>query len=153
MNSHDKRNSFKFPDGGLLKIKGVVGEAEIRNLTQFDAKGEPYLFVVKNGKATNVTIGRGTQLESVVRTLDKYGLKCTSREFAILPYNHKKGEFSTHGDSGSIVVDRDGRIVGLLTAGSGSIEVIDVTYITPCFWLQKRIKQAFPNSYLYPMVD
>lgn len=145
----DGRTSFGFPTGGLLKIKGVVGEDEIRSPKQLDANGEECLLVIKNGRATNVTLGRGSGLESVVRTLDKYNLKQTSREFAIYPYSHKDGPFSAPGDSGSIVVDGKGHVVGLLTAGAGMAGSTDVAYITPYFWLQKRIQQIFPDSYLY----
>jgi hypothetical protein len=145
------RSSFKFPVGGLLKVKGVAGEDDLRRPKQLDANGEPCLLVIKNGKTTNVTLGRGTGLESVVRTINEYGMQMTSREFAIYPYSRKDGPFSAPGDSGSIVVDGNGRIVGLLTGGSGATDATDVTYITPYYWLEKRIQDVFPDSYLYPM--
>ncbi|KAF9505055.1 hypothetical protein BS47DRAFT_1374340 [Hydnum rufescens UP504] len=145
------RSSFKFPVGALLKVKGVVGEDDLCRPKQLDANGEPCLLVVKNGNTTNVTLGRGTGLESIVRTIDEYGVQMTSREFAIYPYSRKDGPFSAPGDSGSIVVDGNGRIVGLLTGGSGATDATDVTYITPYYWLEKRIKDVFPDSYLYPM--
>jgi hypothetical protein len=143
------RSSFNFPIDGLLKIKGIVGEDEIRSPKQLDANGEECLLVIKNGGNTKVTLGRGTGIESIVRTINKCGLKETSREFAVYPYSRKDGPFSAPGDSGSIVVDGKGRIVGLLTAGAGTTDSTDVTYITPYFWLDERIKQVFPKSYLY----
>jgi hypothetical protein len=45
-------------------------------------------------------------------------------------------------DSGSIVVEGLGRILCLLT----------VNYLTPYYWVEERIKQAFPNSCLHPIV-
>ncbi|KAH9035841.1 hypothetical protein EDB84DRAFT_1588082 [Lactarius hengduanensis] len=144
------RSSFKFPIGGLLQVKGVVKENEIRQPTQLDKNGEECLLVIKNGKSTGVTIGRGTGIESFIREYDEYGNESTSMEVAIYSYSHKDGAFSASGDSGSIVVDGLGRIVGLLTGGTGAIDSTDVTYLTPYFWLEERIKQAFPNSYLYP---
>ena len=70
-----------------------------------------------------------------------------------MPYNHKSKAFSSAGDSGSIVVDGEGRLVGMLTGGSGTTESADLTYITLYFWLQERVKKAFPGCFLYPIVD
>ena len=136
-----------------MKVKGVVKEDEIRKPKQLDANGEECLIVIKNGKTTGATIGRGTGIESFVREYDHYGIKRTSMEIAIYPYSHKDGAFSAGGDSGSIVVDGQGYIVGMLTGGTGATESTDVTYLTPYFWLDERVKQAFPNSHLYPIVD
>jgi hypothetical protein len=113
------RSSFHFPNGGLLEIKGIVGEDEICSPKQLDADGKEFLPVIKNGRSTKVTVGRGTGIESIVRKIDEYGLKETSREFAIYSYSCNDSPFSAPGDSGSIVVDGKGRIVGLLTAGAG----------------------------------
>jgi hypothetical protein len=101
--------------------------------------------------STGVTIGRGTDIESFVRVYDDHGIKSTSMEIAIHPYSHKDGAFSACGDSGSIVVDGLGRIVGLLTGSSGATDSTDVTYVTPYFRVEEQIKKAFPNSYLYPI--
>jgi hypothetical protein len=43
-----------------------------------------------------------------------------------------------------------GRIVGLLTGGSGTTDSTDVTYVTPYFWVEEQIKMVFPDSYPYP---
>lgn len=77
------RSSFKFPIGGLLQVKGVVKENEIRQPTQLDKNGEECLLVIKNGKSTGVTIGRGTGIESFIREYDEYGNESTSMEVAI----------------------------------------------------------------------
>jgi len=147
------RSSFKYPVDGLLKVKGVLKEDEIRKPKQLDADGEECIIVIKNGKTTGATLGRATGIESFVRKFDNYGIKKTSMEIAVYPYSHKDGAFSAHGDSGSIVVDGQGYIVGMLTGGTGVTDSADVSYLTPYFWLDERIKQAFPKSYLYPIVD
>jgi len=147
------RSSFEYPVSGLLQVKGIVKEEEIRQPTSLDANGEECLIVIKNGKSTGVTIGRGTGIESFVRVYHDYGIKSTSTEIAIHPYNHKDGAFSAPGDSGSIVVDGLGRIVGLLTGSSGTTDSTDVTYVTPYFWVEEQIKKAFPDSYLYPIKE
>jgi len=79
------RSSFKFPIGGLLKLEGIVGEDELRSPKQLDANGEECLIVIKNGGATKVTLGRGTSIESVVRTVNEHGVKETSRESPSTP--------------------------------------------------------------------
>lgn len=111
------------------------------------------LFVVKNGKTTGITISRVAGIESVIRDYYEDGLRRTSLEVAVYPYSHRDGAFSAPGDSGSIVVDGEGRLVGLLTGGSGTTESTDVTYITPYFWLEERVKKVFPGCFLYPIAD
>jgi hypothetical protein len=43
----------------------------------------------------------------------------------------------------------------MLTAGTGAgkTDTTDVTYFTPYFWFDERIRQVFPDYYLYPTVD
>lgn len=144
------RSSFKYPVGGLLQVKGIIKEEEIRQPTLLDANGEECLIVIKDGASTGITIGRGSGTESFVREYDDYGTKSTSMQIAIHPYSRKDGAFSAPGDSGSIVVDGLGRIFGLLIGGTGMADAMDVTYVTPYFWVEERIKKVFPNSFLYP---
>ncbi|KAI9429780.1 hypothetical protein H4582DRAFT_2144353, partial [Lactarius indigo] len=117
---------------------------EIPQPTLLDANGEGFLqvIVIKNGKSTGVTIGRGTGIESLVREYHDYDIKSTSMEIAIHLYSHKEGAFSAPGDSGSIVVDG---LDGPLTSGSGMTDSTDVTYVTPYFWVEEQIKKAFPT--------
>ncbi|KAH7887130.1 hypothetical protein F5I97DRAFT_1936641 [Phlebopus sp. FC_14] len=147
------RSNFEYPIGGRLQVKSVLKEADIRNPKQLDANGEECLLVVKNGKTTKVTIGRGTGTGSFIREYDQCGIKRTSTGVAIYPYSHTDGAFPAPGDSGSIVVDGQGRTVGLLTGGSGTTNSTDVTYVMPYFWVEERVNNVFPNSYLYPIVD
>lgn len=56
---------------------------------------------------------------------------------AHLPYG-----FSDPGDSGAIVFDLKGRIVGLLTGGSGRDYGVDCSYVTPFAKLQSDIEQT-----------
>ena len=146
----ESSNSIKFPIGGLLKIKGIIKESDLHNPKQLDANGEECLIVVKNGMTTGVTIGCVTGIESFIRTYD-YGMKKTSMEVAV--YSYDQTAFSAAGDSGSIVVDGRGSIVGLLTGSAGTTEAADVTYLTPYYWIEEQIKKAFPDSFLYPLVD
>ena len=145
------RTSFKYPLGGLLQLQGVIREDELRIPTMLDANGEVCLIVVKNGNTTGVTIGRATGIESFVREYNDFGIHSTSIEVAIHSYSHKDGAFSAPGDSGSIIANANSRIVGIITGGTGQRESTDVTYASPYYWVENRIKAAFPNSYLYPI--
>jgi hypothetical protein len=116
-----------------------------------DLDGEECLIVVKSGMSTGVTIGRATNIESFIREYDEDGNRMTSMGLAIYSYGHKERAFSAPGDSGSIIADGMGRIIGLLTGGAGQTDSIDVTYATPFDWVfNERIKASFPNAYLYP---
>jgi len=58
--------------------------------------------------------------------------------------------FSANGDSGSVVVDGAGRVVGILTGGGGAPDSTDVTYVTPIYFVMEIIRRYKPlaNAYL-----
>ncbi|KAK6343608.1 hypothetical protein TWF730_011199 [Orbilia blumenaviensis] len=147
------RAGYSYPPDGLLQAYGVVGDAEIRNPQHLDVDGDKCLLVVKNGLATGTTIGRANGLESFTRTYSNCGTIQTSIEIAVLPYDRAHGSFSACGDSGSIVLARDGRIVGLITGGMGITNETDITYLTPYWWLDEQIKLKFPGCFLYEAVE
>lgn len=146
------RTSFKYPRGRPLQLREIIKEDELRYPTMLDANGEKCLLVVKSGKGTGVTIGRATGIMSFVREYFEDAAHKTSMELAIYPYSNKDGAFSALGDSGSIIADGKGRIVGYLTGGAGQADSTNVTYATPFYWLfDERIKKHFPNAYLSPV--
>ncbi|KAI6143781.1 hypothetical protein BKA82DRAFT_860065 [Pisolithus tinctorius] len=147
------RSNFNYPPDGLLQVTEVVEDDEIHKPQQLDANGEKCLIVVKNGKTTGATLGRLSSMESFVRTYPEYDIKKTSIEIAVYPYSRKDGAFSAPGDSGAAVVDSKGRLVGLIVAGAGKLEDIDITYLTPYWWIEKQMKMVFPDSFLYDAVD
>ena len=53
-----------------------------------------------------------------------------------------QGLFSDEGDSGSIVFDVQGRVVGMLDGGVGD-KRSDVTYVTPIEWILDDIRKYF----------
>ena len=144
---------YRYPKDGLLQAYDVVQDDEIRDPQHLDVHGEKCLLVVKNGSTTGTTVGRANGLESFTRTYDDYGIQHTSIEIAILPYDKKHGKFSDAGDSGSIVLARDGRILGILTGGAGPADEIDITYLTPYWWIEKQIKAKYPDCFLYDVVQ
>ncbi|RPB01611.1 hypothetical protein L873DRAFT_1803394 [Choiromyces venosus 120613-1] len=121
-------------------------DAEIRNPQHLDVHGEKCLLVVKNGLTTGTTVGRTNGLESFTRIYGDYGINDTSVEIAT------HGKFSDAGDSRSIVLARDGRIVGIVTAGACLTDGTDITYLTPYWWVEQQIKAKYPGCFLYDVV-
>ncbi|CAL1712109.1 unnamed protein product [Somion occarium] len=127
------RANYRYPRDGLLQAYGVVQDDEFRDPQHLDVHNEKCLLVVKNGLTTGTTVGRANGLESFTRIYDDYDIKHTSTEIAVLPYDKMRSKFSDAGDSGSIVLARDGRIIGILTSGAGSTDKTNITYLTP-YW-------------------
>jgi hypothetical protein len=155
-------SEFEYPIDCLFTLQDVVEEDELRRPKMLDENGERWLLVIKNGNGTGLTIGRATGPMSFVREYFEDGTHETSMMLAIYSYGNYKssfgnmeGAFSGPGDSGSIIVDPKGRVVGLLTGGAGKTGSTnpDVTYATPFYWLLQRIKTHFPNAHLYPAID
>ena len=140
----DSRKAFKYPEGRQLRINGIVSRELLANPDLLDDNDHPCLIVVKDGNATDLTVGRATGMESFVRDDDT---KEESTELAIYNYNKKSGVFSAKGDSGSLIVDGLGRMVGLLHSGTSKAGLeADVTYATPIWWLWPRIKAKYPHA-------
>jgi hypothetical protein len=142
-----------YPTDGLLQAHGIIQLDDIHNPEHLDANGEQCLLVVKNGLMTGTTIGRVLGMESYTRIYKEHKIDKTSVEIGIVSYGYRQGPFSAPGDSGSIVLDRRGRILGMVTGGAGITNHIDVTYVTPYWFLDKAIKKYFPNSFLYEIVS
>jgi hypothetical protein len=121
----------------------------MRTPDMWDSDGEPCLLVVKNGNATNTTIGRANGIFSIVRDyFQDMAINQTSMEWGIINYDSKSEVFSEPGDSGSVIADIRGRIAGMLTGGSGKT-MSDITYATPFWWLLEGIKaKGFPDAHL-----
>ena len=147
------RKGYRYPEDGLLQAFDIVQDAEMRNPQHLDVHGEKCLLVVKNGLTTGTTIGRLNGLESFTRVYNEYGISQKSLEIAVLSYDKEHGKFSEAGDSGSVVLDRAGRIVGILTGRSGPIDETDTTYLTPYWWIEKHVKDKFPGCFLYEVVN
>jgi hypothetical protein len=143
----DGKTTFKYPYDRLLPLRDMIVEERMREPDMLDHDNEACLFVIKNGNATDITIGRATGIFSFVRD-DETGQE--SMERALYNYDNKSDVFSAPGDSGSIIVDGLGRIGGLLTGGTGKTETSDsdVSYLRhPHVGLWPRIKEHFPNAH------
>ena len=139
---------FKYFKDRLLRINGILSKELLLRPDMVDSDDEPCLIVVKNGNTTGVTIGRATGMRSFVRD-EMTGEEST--ELAIYGYNKKAGVFSAKGDSGALVVDGLGRMAGLLSGGTSKplTETLDVSYVTPMWWLLPRIKAKYPHADLF----
>ncbi|KAI0056985.1 hypothetical protein BV25DRAFT_1831617 [Artomyces pyxidatus] len=145
--------NYRYPQDGLLQAHGVIPDDEFRDPPHLDVHGEKCLLVVKNGPTTGTTVGRANGLESFTRIYDDSGIAHTSLGIAVLPYDKMRGRFSGAGDSGSVVLARDGRIVGILTAGAGPADDTDIGYLTPYWWVEQQIKARYPGCFLYEVVQ
>jgi hypothetical protein len=120
---------------GFLPVEGMLTSSKL---------GEHSLAVLKRGASSGLTLGVTNPLVSYVR----YG-KVWSLEQGVLGL---KRSFSDTGDSGALVMDRRGRACGILTAGNGgevavlkerawgTEAVIDISYVTPMWWVLERMR-------------
>ena len=146
--------TYSYPADSFLQAYGVVTASKISNPPHLDVNGRQCLMVVKNGAATDTRFGRANGLESVKRLYPEDGIvKHDSLEIAVLPYGKGHSKFSDRGDFGSVVVTREGEILGLLTGGAGPTGETDITWLTPFWWLLEQIKKEFPGASLYPVVE
>jgi hypothetical protein len=139
---------FAYPQDGLLSIFDVVSESKKRQPTQRNGRGSPGMPIIKTGLTTGTTVGWLSELESLVRHYDFYDIKFTSFKTTIVPYGGR-GAFSKGGDSGSIILDRKGRIVTLLTGGGGLTGKTDATFATAWYGLEPHIKNTLEGIHLY----
>ncbi|CCA68076.1 hypothetical protein PIIN_01943 [Serendipita indica DSM 11827] len=154
----NRRPEFHYPGNRLLKLKGIFFADRMSNKYQ-NSEGDNICHVIKRGAATNTTIGNFSKYESHI--CHYYGIaEQKSTQAAIHSYDNKSNPFSklyrgqlspfsARGDSGSIIVDAQGRYVALLTSGVGSTASTDITFGTPFHWLWEIIKKRFPGASLY----
>jgi hypothetical protein len=133
--------SYDYPPDRLLRVKDTIPDEEMRCLTARDENDQPCLMVIKRGNTTGLTVGRANNIFSYARNYYNDNKTKTSKEWAILPFDSKSASFSAEGDSGSVIVDRLGRIGGLLTGGTGATPSLDITYATPINFLLKRLQE------------
>lgn len=130
---------FTFPINRQLRINGWVTRELLANPDGFDGNGEPCLIVMKYGNATDLTVGRYTGLEAYVCD----GLGQESTELAIYNYDRDSGPFSAKGDSGSLIFDGTGKMVGILHSGMPQ----GVTsFATPAWWAMEKLKAKYPHA-------
>ncbi|PTB64844.1 hypothetical protein BBK36DRAFT_1170516 [Trichoderma citrinoviride] len=134
-------------DGCFNLSKEVVPYEELFNPPGTAAyMDEPAICVAKFGATSNLTMGLGNTLKSVVRTTTETPdgeRKNVSEEWPIISVpraRDRSATFCEPGDSGSCVWDMDGRPAGIIMAGNGINRINDVTYASPLERLLADIK-------------
>lgn len=94
---------------------------------------------------TDVTVGKYAGLEAYV--VDDLGQE--SIELAIYNYDKQSGDFSAKGDSGSLIVDGLGNMVGILHSGMPKGTSSHVTFATPAWWAVEKIQEHYPHADFY----
>lgn len=125
------RTTFKFPVNRQLRIKGCVTREFLAVPDCFDGNSEPCLIVMKDGNTTDLTVGRYAGLEAYLCN----DLGVESIELAIYNYNWCFGPFSASGDSGSLIFDGEGHMVGILHSGMLKGGSSYIFYATPAWWV------------------
>lgn len=116
----------------LKEVKGVLGGSGPP-----DHKDQESLRVVKHGRTSGWTSGSLNEIRS------DCSLQGLTTEYCVVNVPGLN-RFSYQGDSGSCVLDLNGRIVGMLHSGNGT-DVrfgLEITYVAPIEWLLQDIKET-----------
>lgn len=128
----------------MLRISGVVPHELLAKPNCFDANREACFIVMKDGN-DGLTVGRYAGLEAYI--VD--GLGAESIELAIYNYDKQSGSFSIKGDSGALIFDAEGHMVGILHSGMPKGTSNHVTFATPAYFALDQIKLHYPNADFY----
>ncbi|CAK7234288.1 hypothetical protein SCUCBS95973_008884 [Sporothrix curviconia] len=145
------KSRFEPPKGNIFRLRGIVPRQEMlggRPAHDLVANhdGDPHLIVLKRGFTTELTAGVVLDIESVTRQFAG-GVGSESTEITVVhlsgqrKYKGELSKFSARGDSGAAVFDLRGRIVGMMTGGSGGEDKIDTSYVTYFDFLRREIGQ------------
>ncbi|KAI8946721.1 hypothetical protein F4801DRAFT_583133 [Xylaria longipes] len=113
-----KETGFEKSDGQLLCLQPQQQE-------RGDTVVKKSFVVAKRGAASNLTFGMISAIEAVVREPKDDGKHYICWELLIAPLGGK-GKFSTNGDSGSCIFDKNGQVIGMVV-GSNQVNVPDNT--------------------------
>ncbi|EAU85144.1 hypothetical protein CC1G_08117 [Coprinopsis cinerea okayama7 len=139
------RKGRTIPSNLQLPINSILPRRLVLNPDTEDKNGEPLYIVGKYGNTTKLTLGRYSGMDAY--TCSELGQE--SREVAIYNYNKKSGDFSNHGDSGSLIFTGDGQGLAILHSGMPRGMHNHVTYATPLWWVFKQILVQYPSAEFY----
>ena len=150
---HPNAPYFEYPEERLFEISGTIADEEMWKPSPktLDHNKDLCIMVLKRGYATDLTVGRLNNIRSFTKVYFKDQPSQMSMEITVLPRNSRLGAFSRPGDSGSAVVDSQGRLAGLLTGGAGNTKVSDCTYLTSINFLQRRMLEHGLKANLFPV--
>ena len=132
---------FKFPANHQLRINSCLTHKQLANPDRFSSNSKPCL-IIKDGNTTDLTVRQYAGLEAY--TCNELGIEST--ELAIYNYNKQSGPFSTKGDSGSLIFDGMGHMVGILHSGMVKGQSCHVTYATPTWWAIEQLRLQYPYA-------
>jgi hypothetical protein len=72
-----------------------------------------------------------------------------SRDVVVYNYNKNSGDFSDHGDSGSLIFTGSGDGLAILHSGMPRGMNNHVTYGTPLWWVIEQLLVKYPSAELY----
>jgi hypothetical protein len=109
-------------DGAVCTLSGRGSACEIVDIGAVNGTNTAALnmAVRKRGRTTGLTFGTVDSISLSVNVDygDGIGAKTLTNQIGLQPDTSKNPKFGDHGDSGSVVVDSSGRVVGLYFAGS-----------------------------------
>lgn len=101
------------------------------------------LYIVgKYGNTTKLTLGRYSGMEAYTCT----DLGEESREVVVYNYSKTLGDFSDHGDSGSLIFTGDGDGLAILHSGMRHGLHNHVTFGAPIWWVIQQILTRYPSA-------
>ncbi|EIM82789.1 uncharacterized protein STEHIDRAFT_149180 [Stereum hirsutum FP-91666 SS1] len=139
------REGRKIPADLQLPITRALPRRLFINPDTEDKDGNPLYIVAKYGNSTKLTLGRYSGMDAY--TCTDLGLE--SREVAIYNYGKNSGDFSDHGDSGSLIFTGAGDALAILHSGMPRGMHNHVTYGTPIWWVIKQILAKYPSAEFY----
>ncbi|KAG9099811.1 hypothetical protein FRC06_004824 [Ceratobasidium sp. 370] len=147
--------SFKYPGNWLLKffdtiLDGQMGKPANKTLNH---NHNPVIMAIKPGGASGLMVRHLNTICSVLRYYFKGELGQSSREVAVYPHISKSGTFSEPSDSGSVIINNTGRVMGILTSSAGATELLDCTYVTSINFLIKHLQTNGYKPNIFPTAD
>ena len=132
------RTSFKYPQEDLFRIEGCLTAGDLMKPYFLNEVCNPEFIVAKNGAGTGLTFGRYSAMEAYTH----YGFDDESYEVAVYPYKKGGDNFSAKGDSGALVFNAEGKMVGIVHGGS----LTHVTFATPAHFVIDQLRQRYPHA-------
>ncbi|KAJ3483736.1 hypothetical protein NLI96_g6109 [Meripilus lineatus] len=125
-----------------MAISGQEHLLELSGCVPDDSYSTP-MQVLKRGHSSKLTVGRSNGIPSYFRMKRDNTWSTKLKAWPIYPFIHDS-IFAKHGDSGSAVVDRTGRIFGLFFAGASSGAPgrgMDASFVMPVKFLREHMEQ------------
>ena len=130
-------------------FRGLISDEMFKPTTNLDHGN---IMVMKNGNASDLTIGRLNTIRAFVRTYSTNGHPGKmSMEVCVFSKNSRSGSFSARGDSASAVIDSIGRLCGFITGGDGAADDSDCTFVTSINFLLKHLNYFGIEANIFPL--